>query len=345
VAPSLDVLLVDDSAVVRGLIQRGLAGDEGLRVVGAVSDGQQAVDFVRARKPDVVLLDVEMPVMDGLAALPKILALSPRSAVIMASALTRRHAGLSFRALQLGAADYVPKPDAADGSGAMPAFLLELKAKIKAHAKKPAPIATAAMRPPQLQRLRPAAIAIASSTGGPPALLKIFSQLKGAITTPVFITQHMPATFTAMLAEQLGNASGAPAFEAAEGMTVLPGRIYVAPGGAHMLVERKGGQVVIRLSSGPEENFVRPAADPMLRSLAKTYGPGVLAVILTGMGRDGASGSEAVCASGGAFFTQDEASSVVWGMPGAAYKTGKAMAQAPLACIAPYLADCMRGQS
>jgi two-component system chemotaxis response regulator CheB len=339
VTSPLDVLLVDDSAVVRGLIQRGLTGDEGIRVVGAVGDGQQAVDFVRARKPDVILLDVEMPVMDGLAALPKILGLSPRSAVIMASALTRRHAGLSFRALQLGAADYVPKPDAADGPAAMPAFLAELKAKIKAHAKNPALLAKAALRPPELRRLRPAVVAIASSTGGPPALLKIFSQLKGAITTPVFITQHMPATFTAMLAEQLGNASGAPAFEAAEGMTVLPGRIYVAPGGSHMLVERKGGQVVIRLSNGPEENYVRPAADPMLRSLAKAYGPGVLAVVLTGMGRDGASGCEAVAASGGAFFTQDEPSSIVWGMPGAAFRTGKAMAQAPLACIAPYLAD------
>jgi two-component system chemotaxis response regulator CheB len=292
----------------------------------------------------VVLLDVEMPLMDGLTALPKILALSPRSAVIMASAVTKKHAGLSFRALQLGAVDYVPKPDAMAGPDALPAFLAELKAKIRAHARKPSPIAVAAPRPTGLKKLRPAAIAIASSTGGPPALLKIFGQLKGAITTPVFITQHMPATFTAMLAEQLGAASGAPAFEAADGMTVAPGRIYVAPGGRHMLVERKVGQVAIRLSDGEEENFVRPAADPMLRSLAKAYGPGLLGLVLTGMGRDGASGCEAVVEAGGNFFVQDEASSVVWGMPGAAHRTGKAMAQLQLSGIAPYLADCMRGQ-
>lgn len=340
---AVDVLLVDDSAVARSMMQRGLGDDPAIRVVGAVANGQQAVDFVRQTPPDVVLLDVEMPIMDGLAALPKILQLSPKSAVIMASAVTRRHAGMSFRALELGAADYVPKPEALAGPQALPGFLAELKAKIKAHGRKRAPIAAATLKPVGLKKLRPAALAIASSTGGPPALLKVFSQLKGAITTPVFVTQHMPATFTSMLAEQLGQVSGAPAVEATQGMTVLPGRIYVAPGGFHMLAERKVGQVVLSLSDGAQENYVRPAADPMLRSLAKVYGPGLLAGVLTGMGRDGASGCEAVAQAGGNFFVQDEATSVVWGMPGAAWRTGKAMAQVPLSGIAPYLAECMKG--
>jgi two-component system chemotaxis response regulator CheB len=341
VAP-VDVLLVDDSAVARGIMQRGLAADPSIRVVGAAGNGQAAVDFVRQTPPDVVLLDVEMPVMDGLMALPRILALSPKTAVIMASALTRRHAGMSFKALQLGAADYVPKPDALAGADAVPVFIQELRAKIKAHGRKRVEAAPVAPRPTGLKRIKAAAVAIASSTGGPPALLKVFAGLKHQVRAPIFITQHMPATFTAMLAEQLGQASGAPACEAKDGMTVLPGRIYVAPGGFHMLVERRVGQVVLRLSDAPEENYVRPAADPMLRSLAKTYGPGLLACVLTGMGKDGADGCAVVSEAGGSFFVQDEASSVVWGMPGAAWRTGKAMAQAPLDAVAPYLAEAMR---
>ncbi len=341
-AAPVSVLLVDDSAVARGMIERGLSNDNDIRVIGSAGNGQAAVDFVRQTPPDVVLLDVEMPVMDGLTALPKILSLAPKTSVIMASALTRRHAGLSFKALQLGAADYVPKPDATTGPDALPNFLAELKAKVKAHGRKRS-AAAVVPRPVGLKKLKPAAVAIASSTGGPPALLKVFTQLKGAVRTPVFVTQHMPATFTAMLADQLGQASGAPAFEARDGMPAMAGRIYVAPGGFHMIVERAAGQVTIRLSDGPEENFVRPAADPMLRSLAKAYGPGLLACVLTGMGRDGADGCQAVADAGGNFFVQDEGTSVVWGMPGAAWRTGRAMAQAPLDAIGPYLADAMRG--
>jgi len=343
---AVEVLLVDDSAVIRGMIGRGIEGDRDIRVVGSAGDGQAALTLLQTLAPQVILLDVEMPVMDGLAALPKILAARPGVAVIMASALTRRHAAMSFKALQLGAADYVPKPDAADGAAGLTAFFEELKAKIRAHARTRARLAGATApreTRPGLASVKPLAVAIGSSTGGPPALLKIFARAKGAVNVPVFITQHMPVTFTAMLAQQLGQVCGAPAAEGADGAIVKPGSIYVAPGGRHMLAERSGSDVVIRLSDSLPENFCKPAVDPMLRALAKVYGKGLLAAVLTGMGRDGAEGARAVADSGGNFITQDEATSVVYGMPGAAFRTGRAMAQLPLDDAAAYLADAMRG--
>ncbi|MBI1361566.1 MAG: chemotaxis-specific protein-glutamate methyltransferase CheB [Alphaproteobacteria bacterium] len=326
------------------MIQRGVESDPDIRVVGAAGDGRAAVEMAGSLAPDVILLDVEMPVMNGLDALPKILAARPGAAVIMASALTRRHAGMSLRALQLGAVDYVPKPDAANGPSALPAFLDELKTKIKAHGRQrrntPARSSASTIT---LPRLKPAAIAIGSSTGGPPALLRIFGAVKGVLRCPVFITQHMPASFTAMLAEQLGRVAGVPAFEGAEGMPVAPGHIYVAPGGRHMLVRKAEDRPLISLSDGPAENFCKPAVDPMLRSLAALYGRDLLAVVLTGMGRDGADGCLEVARHGGRFFVQDEPTSVVWGMPGAAFKTGKAMGQLSIGDTTDYLASAMRG--
>lgn len=341
-------MLVDDSAVVRGMIARAIEADPDIRVVGAAGDGGAALAVVRATAPDVVLLDVEMPVLDGLAALPKLLEAHPGVAIIMASALTRRHAAMSLQALRLGAADYVPKPDAA-AAGALPVFYEELIAKIKAHGRRArkAPMLPGASAPPAdaaIWRAPPEAVAICASTGGPPALLQVFAQAKGRIRTPVFVTQHMPATFTAMLAEQIGQVSGAKAMEAREGLRVEPAHIYVAPGGFHMLAERTAQGIVLHLSDAAPENFCKPAADPMLRSLAGTYGKGLLAAVLTGMGRDGADGCAAVADAGGRFFVQDEASSVVWGMPGAAFRTGRAMGQLSLDEAASYLAGAMEGR-
>ena len=341
------VLVVDDSAIVRGLITRQLAEDPAIRVVGSAPHGEAALMELGRREVDVVVLDIEMPVMDGMTVLPLILATHPAVKVVMVSTLTRRNAEISLRALQLGAADYVPKPEG--GLGAAEDFKRELISKVKALGGRraaSAPGAVPAAPPPQQRpglRAAPTVLGIGASTGGPPALLKLFEQLKGAIDQPIFLTQHMPATFTTLLAEQLSRVGERVCAEGRDGEVVARGRCYIAPGGWHMTVEHGRGGAVIRLNQDPPENFCRPAVDPMFRSLAATYGPGVLGVILTGMGSDGAKGCQALAAAGGRFVAQDEASSVVWGMPGAAANTGLAEKVMPLPEIAPWLRRVMGG--
>jgi two-component system chemotaxis response regulator CheB len=308
-----------------------------------------------------VVLDIEMPVMDGLTALPQILEAAPGVKVIMASTLTTRNAQISLKALQAGAADYVAKPTSTAEIQAAQDFRRELVEKVKAlgaagrkrradrgetkaddlpfrpaaGAVKPPPrpsiaLRTTAQRPPEV-------IAIGSSTGGPQALLAVLGKFPNSIRLPILITQHMPATFTSILAEHLGRASGWPCAEAVDGEPVRANRIYVAPGDFHMKVAVEGGARLIRLTKEPPENFCRPAVDPMFRSLAQVYGAGVLGVVLTGMGSDGARGARAVVDAGGSVIAQDEASSVVWGMPGAAAAAGVCSAVLPLPEITTYL--------
>jgi two-component system chemotaxis response regulator CheB len=339
------VLVVDDSAVVRGLIARCLDADPAIEVVSTAAHGELALTELRRNPADVVVLDIEMPVMDGLTALSHIVKQFPGVRVIMASALTLRNAEIGMKALQQGASDYVSKPDG--GLANAEEFKRELIAKVKAlggrqrpgpapapaQVRRPAPV-TAAFRP---GRVRPTVLAIGASTGGPPALLKLFESLKGAVQQPILLTQHMPPNFTALLAEQLTRISGRACAEARDGEPVRPGQCYVAPGGWHMVVDRDGATPVLRLNQDPPENFCRPAVDPMLRSAARVYGSGVLAAILTGMGADGAKGCEAVAQAGGRFIAQDEATSVVWGMPGATAATGLAEAILPLGEIGPWI--------
>jgi two-component system chemotaxis response regulator CheB len=345
------VMIVDDSAVVRGLISRQLATDPCIEVVCTAANGQIALDELRRRAVDVVVLDIEMPVMDGLAALGHMVADFPQVRVVMASSLTRRNAEISLRALQIGAADYVAKPET--GLAAADDFKRELIQKIKAISRRrpgaalsQAPLQThahlhASAAPPRTRprvgpTVRPQVVAIGASTGGPPALLKLFEPLRGAVEQPILLTQHMPPTFTALLAEQLTRAGDRPCAEGRDGEQVQPGRCYVAPGGFHMVVAQAGATKVIRLNQEAPENFCRPAVDPMLRSLAAAYGAATVAIILTGMGADGARGCETLAAAGGRFIAQDEASSVVWGMPGAAAATGMAESILPLDQIGPW---------
>jgi len=338
------VLVVDDSAIVRGLITRQLEADPGIKVVGSAPHGEAALAELSRRDADVVLLDIEMPVMDGLTALPLILAARPRLKVVMVSSLTRRNAEISLRALQLGAADYIAKPEG--GLGSADEFTRDLISKVKAlgtpSSRAAKPVANAASAPIPTTprpgpRPPPTVLAIGASTGGPPALLKVFAALKGAVSQPIFLTQHMPATFTALLAEQLSRAGDRPCREGVEGEIVEAGRCYIAPGGWHMTVVRERAGPTIRLNQDPPESFCRPAVDPMFRSLAKVYGAGVLAVILTGMGADGAKGCVALADAGGRFAVQDEATSVVWGMPGAAAETGRAEKVLPLDEVGPWM--------
>ena len=327
--PPIRVMLVDDSAIVRGLMQRALKAAPGIEIVATAVDGQMAVDTIKRTPADIVLLDIEMPVMDGLTALPLLLAACPGVRVIMASTLTLRNAEISMRAMQLGATDYLAKPTAANPDDVQQ-FYRALIEKITALAPgrlvthtvaapavtaAPARVATA-VAPAALSRPaaiasyagsvvplatvqealnlapRAAAIAIASSTGGPQALLSIFAALKGRVVkTPIFITQHMPPNFTTILAEHIGKTVGGDCHEGVDGEEVKPGSIYLAPGDYHMVAERQGTVTRIRLNKNAPENFCRPSADPMLRSLAAIYGNKLVTVVLTGMGGDGGPGS------------------------------------------------------
>ena len=344
-ADAVKVLVVDDSAVVRGLITRKLSADPNIEVVATAFDGGQAVRKVGETLIDVVVLDIDMPVMDGLTALPLILAARPGVKVIMVSALTSHMAEISLRALSRGASDYVSKPEGK--LSIADAFQRELTSKVIAlgsrsppaspqHPKPKAARLAAVPAPSIGRRLTPEVIALGSSTGGPAALMTVLESLKH-VRQPILVTQHMPPTFTPILAEHLSRASGKVCAEACEGETLTAGRVYVAPGDWHMTVERDDEHARIRLTRDPPEHFCRPAVDPMLRSLATAYGPALTAVIMTGMGSDGAAGCQAVSKAGGRFVVQDEATSVVWGMPAAASRTGLAERVLALPDIGPWL--------
>ena len=293
---SIKVMLVDDSAIIRGLIARILAEDPAIAVVAQAANGERALAELDRVTPDVIVLDVEMPVMDGLTALPAILHKAPRARVVMCSSLTQHGGRVTIQALQAGAADYITKPSAAAELSGAGSFRRDLIDKIKSLGTRRQP----ALRPPAAKRLvaavLPAAgavdvLAIGSSTGGPQALFAIFALFKGRqLRLPILVTQHMPAAFTGILAETMARLSGCPAAEGQMAEIVRPGRGLCRSGGKHMLVERQGGGGVIRLSDEPPENYCKPAVDPMFRSVSACYGSRVMAVVLTGMGVDGAKG-------------------------------------------------------
>jgi two-component system chemotaxis response regulator CheB len=349
------VMVVDDSAVIRGLLTRALEKDPTIKVAASVGNGEAAIKALERHDIDVVILDIEMPVMDGLTALPKLLAAKPGIQIIMASTLTRKNAEVSLRALQAGAADYLPKPTSTSELTGADAFRRELLEKVKALAKAARPArpatsravgqkaaAAAVARPPvrpiilrKASAALPRIIAIGSSTGGPQALLEVLRDMAASVKLPILITQHMPATFTTLLAEHIERATGVPCAEGRDGEAVSAGRIYLAPGNYHMTVERAAVGSVIRLNQDQPENFCRPSVDPMLRSLAPVYGSALLTLILTGMGTDGQKGAAEVVAAGGTVIAQDEATSVVWGMPGAVATSGLCSAVLPIREIGP----------
>ncbi len=333
------VMICDDSVVVRGAIARILRGEPGIEVVARVANGQAALDALRVQDVDVVVLDVEMPVMDGMTALPLLLSASPGLAVIMASMLTTRGADISLRALRLGAADTLSKPSAEDFASDH-RFGAELVAKVlgltRLRRGRTAPAAAApGLRTPPAQP--PRLLAIGSSTGGPNALFTLVQALRPDLRVPVVITQHMPAAFTPILAQHIDRLGVLPCAEAQHGEPILPGRIFLAPGARHLLVQKRGTQLVVQLSDAPPEQFCRPAVDPMLRSASTALGGRVLVAMLTGMGQDGLAGARQVIQDGGGVVAQDEATSVVWGMPGAVAKAGLACAVLPLPQIAARL--------
>ena len=376
-APSnlIQVIVIDDSAVVRGLVSRWVNEDPYMETVGRFANGKLAVEAIADCKPDVAILDIEMPVMDGMTALPLLLKNHPGVKILMSSTLTRRNAEISMKALSLGAMDYIPKPETNRGVTTSLEFRADLLRKIKAIAPRkrapasaPAagrqpdaaphkhaiqdPAASSAVHGPSLAELslrrftpiKPKILAIGSSTGGPQALAKIIEDIALATSDiPVVITQHMPSTFTAILAEHLGRASGRTAKEGEDGEKVLPGTIYVAPGGLHMEVVEKDGEPHLHVYDGPMINYCKPAVDPMFQSLVKFYGNSILALVLTGMGHDGAVGAKEIADAGGNVIAQDEATSVVWGMPGATAATGACAAVLPINEIGPKAISVLQG--
>ena len=357
------VMVVDDSAVIRGLLSRVLESDPAIEIVASADNGARAVGYMEKVNIEVVVLDIEMPVMDGLTALPKLLKIDPNIKVIMASTLTQANAQISMKALALGATDYIPKPSTTRELHSGTNFERELVDKVKALG------AAYRLKPGEVPRNKPSklrdkikasprftgkssdriitlrksmprligALAIGTSTGGPPALLNLLRDVNGALDLPVFITQHMPPTFTTILAEHIKSASGMECAEAIDGETVVSGRIYVAPGDYHMTIRVVNGKKIITLNQDSPVNYCRPAVDPMLSSIARAYGQSVLAVILTGMGQDGLVGGQEVVDAGGTVIAQDEATSIVWGMPGAVAEAGICSAVMPLVEIMPFI--------
>ncbi|GAA0601772.1 chemotaxis response regulator protein-glutamate methylesterase [Caenispirillum bisanense] len=369
-------MVVDDSAVVRGLETRILESDPAISVIASVGNGQAAVQALDRHDVEVIVLDIEMPVMDGITALPLLLKKAPGVKIVMSSTLTLRNAEISLKALEAGASEYVTKPSSSRELTGGADFKQELIEKVKvlgAAARRasggvarvaPRPAAPSSAAPPaaaaaaaapgrvpslhqaaaqiQLRQAgneRPDIIAIGSSTGGPQALFTVLGGIKklGGVTQPILITQHMPATFTTILAEHITRLAGLQAKEGENGEVIQPGRVYIAPGDWHMLVDTRGTDRVLRLTQDAPENFCRPSVDPMFRSIAKVYGRRVLAVVLTGMGADGARGGKVIADAGGTVIAQDEATSVVWGMPGATAQAGVCSAVLPLPDVAPYI--------
>src|SRR3954465_5840280 len=371
-AGPLRVMVVDDSVVIRGLISRWIGAEHDMEVAASLRTGLEAVNQIERINPDVAVLDIEMPELDGISALPQLLAKKRDLVIIMASTLTRRNAEISFKALSLGAADYIPKPESTREASAAETFHHDLIQKIRhlgARARRRAsPAASPAVAPAperarevavqpaaapvaQLQLARrpfsmlaPRVLLIGSSTGGPQALMTLVADIGPVIDRfPVLITQHMPPTFTTILAEHLARASRRPAHEAVDGEIVKPGRIYLAPGGRHMRVVRHGADTAIALDDGPPVNFCKPAVDPLFTSAIDVWHSGVLGLVLTGMGSDGMRGGREIVAAGGSVIAQDEATSVVWGMPGAAAHAGICAAVLPLGQIGPKLIQLFAG--
>jgi len=361
------VMVVDDSVVIRGMIARWIDAEPDMKVAASLRTGLDAVNQLERINPDVAVLDIEMPELDGISALPRLLAKKRDLIIIMASTLTRRNAEISFKALSLGASDYIPKPESTREAAAADIFHHDLIQKIRhlgakvrraavaspplaptlerpqPHAK-PAPAAPAALVRRQFGLTAPRALVIGSSTGGPQALMSLVTEIGPVIDRyPVLITQHMPPTFTTILAEHLARSSRRPAHEAVDGEIIKPGRIYLAPGGRHMKVGRHGTDAFIVLDDGAPVNFCKPAVDPLFTSAIDVWQGGTLALILTGMGSDGMRGGKNIVAAGGSVIAQDEATSVVWGMPGAAANAGICAAILPLKDIGPKLVQLFSG--
>jgi two-component system, chemotaxis family, protein-glutamate methylesterase/glutaminase len=331
------ILVVDDSVLIRKLLSDTLSDDRALEVVGTAGDGRIGLAKIAQLQPDLVTLDVEMPVMNGLETLAELRKLYPKLPVVMFSTITERGAAVTLDALSLGASDYAAKPrNTSSPAESIAAVRAELIPKIKAlcagQIKKVTtilpPRPAAPVRRPLHRRIE--MVTIGTSTGGPNALAEVLPQIPKNFPVPIVLVQHMPPIFTRLLADRLAAHCKIPVHEASAGVIVSPGHAWIAPGNYHMTVKRAGTGWRLELNQDPPENSCRPAVDVLFRSVAEACGAQALGVVMTGMGSDGVIGAQCIRQKGGEVIIQDEASSVVWGMPGLVYASGQADAVYPL---------------
>ena len=331
------ILVVDDSVVIRKLLCETLATDPEIEVAGSASDGHIALAKIAQLHPDLITLDVEMPVMDGLETLAELRKLYPKLPVVMFSTLTERGASATLDALSLGASDYATKPsNTGSPAAAIAAIRAELLPKIKALCSRtpaklkslPPPRPTVTVRRPAYRRIE--IVTIGTSTGGPNALAEVLPRIPHDFPVPIVVVQHMPPIFTRLLADRLASHSEIPVHEGSAGDVLCAGQAWIAPGNFHMIVKGTAAASRLELNQGAPENSCRPAVDVLFRSVAEVYGASALAVVMTGMGSDGVLGAQQIREKGGEVIIQDEASAVVWGMPGLVYASGQADAVYPL---------------
>jgi two-component system chemotaxis response regulator CheB len=331
------ILVVDDSVVIRKLLSDTLASDPALEVVGTANHGRIALAKIPLLNPDLITLDIEMPVMNGLETLGAVRKLYPKLPVIMFSTLTEQGAAATLDALALGASDYATKPS---NTGSPAAAIEYIRSQLIPRIKALCGVSTLKLQP--LPRTRPVRkvqartnsrieiVAIGTSTGGPNALAEVLPRIASDFPVPIVVVQHMPPIFTRQLAERLASRSEIGVEEGSAGVVLSPGRAWIAPGNFHMTVVRAGSDRQLSLNQDPPENFCRPAVDVLFRSVAAAYKATVLGVVMTGMGSDGVLGAQKICEAGGDVIIQDEASSVVWGMPGLVQASGLSDAAYPV---------------
>ena len=337
------VLVVDDSAVMRRLVTQALVSDPTIDVVATANNGEVALQRIQHYQPDLVTMDVEMPVMNGIDAVRAIRATGNRVPIIMCSTLTSLGAEATLDALTAGATDYVTKPTGEHTpEQSLQQLAGDIHPKIHALTGRPRPRSRAIPAMPVVLPTRPAkprsgtvqAVVIGASTGGPEALSRVLTAMTHPLPVPLLIVQHMPPVFTTQLANRLARLTGADVIEASGGEALTPGRLYVAPGNKHLVVRRNTAGAVTAVNDDPPVHFCRPAVDMLFQSAADTYGGNLLGVVLTGMGTDGRDGALRIKNAGGAIIAQDEGTSVVWGMPGSVVTAGAADHVLPIDHIA-----------
>jgi len=337
------VLVVDDSPFIRRIISDWVKGESDMELVGQASNGSEAIEAVKALNPDVITLDVEMPVCDGISALREIMTFRP-TGVIMVSSVTTQSASATLQALELGALDFVTKPEGSSRLkvlGCKAELLEKIRAAKTASLERRGAFRMAPITPPISKMTSDKVVLIAASTGGPKALAQFWQQLPKGFPCPILIVQHMPAGFTESFAKRLNSLGTVPCKQAIHGEKVVPGLALIAPGGHHMLVSKNG---TIELNVDPIVHGTRPAADPLFYSAVKLYKSRLIGAVFTGMGRDGADGAAAVIKAGGQVFGQDEATCTIYGMPKAALQAGGITAEYPLEKLAGAITTAVKGK-